>query len=197
MSNKNSNRDILDTLYDALCDSGKKLSPTDQTRLDRLRDVYAHWLDHPIISDTAIRDYIMANYSVGRAQAYNDIAVIKAVFGNVPKADKELQRYKANRLLDMASAAALAGNDRKAKALTKIADSLVRVNQLDEPEGEDFPWDEIVPKDYSFTVDPRVIGIEPEPGIEAKSRRLLKQYTQELDQDIMEVPDERDQSEIS
>ena len=123
--------------------------------------------------------------------------MIKAVFGNVPKADKELQRYKANRLLDMASAAALAGNDRKAKALTKIADSLVRVNQLDEPEGEDFPWDEIVPKDYSFTVDPRVIGIEPEQDIEAKSRRLLKQYTQDLDQDIMEVPDERDRSEIS
>ena len=71
------------------------------------------------------------------------------------------------------------------------------MNQLDEPEGEDFPWDEIVPKDYSFTVDPRVIGIEPEQDIEAKSRRLLKQYTQELDQDIMEVPDERDRSEIS
>ena len=87
MSNKNSNRDILDTLYDALCDSGKKLSPTDQARLDRLRDVYAHWLDHPIISDTAIRDYIMANYSVGRAQAYNDIAVIERQEGQGPYKD--------------------------------------------------------------------------------------------------------------
>lgn len=196
MNRKNANRDILDVFSEALADPGKNLSPSDQARLNRLKAVYAHWLDHPIISDTAIRDYIIANYSVGRAQAYNDIAIIKAVFGNAPKADKEFQRYKANRLLDMASAAALAGNDRKAKALTKIADSLVRVNQLDEPEGEEYPWDEIVPKDYSFTVDPRVIGIEPEPDIEAKSRKLLKQYTQDIDQDVEEIQYERDEPEI-
>ena len=63
---------------------------------------------------------------------------------------------------------------------------MAKVNQLDEPEGEDFPWDDIKPKDYSFSVDPSVIGIEKEPNIEEKSRKLLAKYTQEIDGSIDE-----------
>lgn len=174
-------RDILDLFSQALEDPNFKLSTSDGIRLDRLKAVFAHWIDHPLMTDASLRDHIIANYHVGRTQAYNDIAVLKAVFGNVPRADKEFQRYKANHLLEMAAAAALAGNDKKAKSLVKIAEAVIKANRLDEKESEELKWEEIVPKDVSFTVDPSVIGIEKEPNIEEKSRKLLKQYTQEID----------------
>lgn len=186
MAKKNPNRDILDLYSESLVNPALKLPLQEQIRLDRLKEVYAHWLANPLLTDGKIRDYIMSRYSLGRAQAYNDIAVVKVIFGLVQKSDKEFIRYKANHLLELAAAAAMAGNDKKAKALEKIAATMAKVNQLDEPEGEEIPWDDMKPKDYSFSIDPAVIGIEKEPNIEEKSRKLLAQYTQEIDGSIDE-----------
>ena len=178
---QDTSRDILDLFQTALEKPDTRLSPADQKRLERLKNVYTHWLDHPLLTDTMIRDYMMTNFGVGRAMAYNDIALIKAAFGHVSRADKEFQRVRANRLLEMAAAAAIAGDERKAKCLTKIAEAIVKANQLDEPEGDMMPWDEIVPRDESFSVDPEVIGIKKVPDIENKARKLLKKWTQEID----------------
>lgn len=176
------NNDILDLFERALEDKNVKLQTSDEVRLQRLKEVYAHWIDRPLLSDSMIRDYIIANYEIGRAQAYNDIALIKAIFGNAPKADKEFQRFRANKLLEMAAAAALAGNHKKANSLRKISESIIKANQLDEDEGEEMRWSEIVPVDVSFTVDPSVIGIEKVAGIEEKSRKLLDRYIKEIDE---------------
>lgn len=129
----------------------------------------------------------MSSYQIGRAQAYSDIAIIKALFGSVGKSDKEFQRWRANKILEMAMAAAMAGNTDKSKALTKIADSIAKVNRLDEPESEGLPWDDIVPKDFSLTVNPEVIGITPEPGAEQKAKALLARYLKDIDPDAAEV----------
>ena len=88
---------------------------------------------------------------------------------------------RANRLLEAAQAAALAGDDKQAKSLTKIAEVIVKTNQLDQPDGEDYPWEEIVPRDESFSVDPETIGIAKVPNIEEKVKKLLAQYTSEID----------------
>lgn len=149
--------------------------------MNRLKEVYTHWLDHPLLTDTMIRDYLIVNYGVGRSMAYNDIALIKAVFGNVTRADKEFQRVRANKLLEMATAAAVAGDHKKAKSLTKIAETLAKVNRLNDAEGEEFPWEEIVPKDESFSVDPEVIGIKKVKNIEVVAEKLLKKWTKEID----------------
>lgn len=177
---KNQQSDILDALIDN-SDKDLKLSAADKARLDRLKDAHTYWLGHPVISETMMRDYLMSHYGIGRTQAYSDIAIIKAAFGNVSQGDKEFQRFRANHILEQATAAALAGNDKKAKALTKIAEAIGRVNQLDKPEGERLPWDEIVPQDISVTVDPTVIGIEKEPNIEVKARKLLERYTKDVE----------------
>lgn len=179
---RSKNGDAVDNLYRALSDPKFHLTEQEQARLDRLKLIFARWQENPLITDTQMRDYIMTQFGVGRAFAYDDIAVVKACFGYMPKADKEYQRMKANRLLEMAAAAAEAGDDKQAKALTKIAETLVKVNHLDQPEGEDFPWDEIIPKDESFSVDPAVIGIEKVPGIEEKARKLLAKYTADIDE---------------
>lgn len=184
MRKDTANNDLIDAFSRALEDPTAKLPEPEQTRLERMKAVFARWLANPLITDSMMRDYIITNFGVGRIQAYRDIALVKVLFGNAPKADKEFQRMRANRLLEQASAAALAGEEKQAKALTKIAEAIIKANQLDETDGEDYPWDEIVPRDESFSVDPAVIGIEKVPDIEKKASRLLKQYEREIDDTI-------------
>lgn len=176
-------KDIIDEFYKALADPTYTLPPEEENHLARLKAVFTRWMENPLITDTQMRDFIITNYGVGRSKAYDDISIVKACFGNIPKADKEFQRQKANHLLEQAGAAALAGDDKQAKALTKIAEVIVKTNRLDQPEGEELPWDEIIPKDESFSVDPAVIGIEKVPGIEEKARRLLDRYNRDIDDD--------------
>lgn len=181
---KNPNRDIIDAFTKAIENPKYKLPPADQVRLDRLKAVFARWMENPLLTDSMMRDYIITSFGVGRIQAYNDIAVVKVLFGSAPKADKEFQRMRANRLLENAAAAAAAGDERQAKALTKIAEAIIKANRLDEPDGEDYPWEEIIPRDESFSVDPEVIGIKKVPGIEKKAAQLLEKYNREIDADI-------------
>ena len=190
MRRVNRDNETLDLMARKMENDSIVLTAGQQAHFDRLRDAYTHWLSNPLLSDNRMRDYLMTMHHVSTNQAYRDIALIKMLFGSVAVANKEQLRYKANYLYDTAAAAALAGNDAKAKALTKIADGIVKNNRLDESEGEDFPWDEIVPKDMSLTVDPTVIGIEPIPNIREKAAKLLKQYNEDIDGPAP-IPDEQ------
>jgi len=175
------NPEFLDLIFAKMEDDAIQLTTSQQIRFERLNDAYTHWLSNPMLPDNRVRDYIMSRYQVTSRVAYQDIAIIKALYGRVPLANKEQMRHKANHLFDMATAAALAGDDKKAKALTKIAEGIVKNNRLEESDGEDFPWEDIVPKDMSLSVDPSVIGIEPVPNIQEKAAKLLKRYMEDID----------------
>ena len=181
MIRKNRDNETLDLMARKMEDDSIVLSASQQAHFERLHDAYTHWLSNPLLSDNRMRDYMMAMHGVSTNQAYRDLALIKLLFGSVALANKEQMRYKDNYLYDAAAAAALAGNDKKAKALTKIADGIVKNTRLEDNEGEGFPWEEIVPVDISLTVDPTVIGIIPEKNIKAKAAKLLKQYTEDID----------------
>ena len=181
MIRKNRDNETLDLMARKMEDDSIVLSAPQQAHFERLHDAYTHWLSNPLLSDNRMRDYMMAMHGISTNQAYRDLALIKLLFGSVALANKEQMRYKANYLYDAAAAAALAGNDKKAKALTKIADGIVKNNRLEDNEGEGLPWEEIVPVDISLTVDPTVIGIIPEKNIKAKAAQLLKQYTEDID----------------
>lgn len=190
MIRKNRDNETLDLMARKMEDDSIVLTAPQQAHFERLHDAYTHWLSNPLLSDNRMRDYMMAMHGISTNQAYRDLALIKLLFGSVALANKEQMRYKANYLYDAAAAAALAGNDKKAKALTKIADGIVKNNRLEENEGEGLPWDDIVPVDMSLTVDPTVIGIIPEQNIKAKAAKLLKQYTEDIDgPQIIVIPD--------
>lgn len=181
MIRKNRDNETLDLMARKMEDDSIVLSAPQQAHFERLHDAYTHWLSNPLLSDNRMRDYMMVMHGISTNQAYRDLALIKLLFGSVALANKEQMRYKANYLYDAAAAAALAGNDKKAKALTKIADGIVKNNRLEDNEGEGLPWEDIVPIDISLTVDPTVIGITPEKNIKAKAAKLLKQYTEDID----------------
>lgn len=184
--------DSMDLVVKAMFDSSVELSDNDRQMLVRLRDVYTFWLEKPTMTDSKIRDYLMVNFNISKSQAYTDIAHIKMVLGNVPVATKEFFRYKANHILDEAHAAAMAGNDKKAKALTKIAEAIAYNNRTNEDDGEKMPFDEIVPKDLSFTIDPTVAGVKEIPGMREKAMKLLKKYSDEIELDVTPYETEAD-----
>lgn len=186
---KNKDNETLDLMVRKMEDDSIQLTEKAQVHFDRLRDAYTHWLSNPLLSDNRMRDYLIAMYGVSTMQAYRDLYLIKMLFGSVAPANKEQMRYKANYLYDAAAAAAMAGNDAKAKALTKIADGIVKNNRLEEQEGEDYPWEEIIPVDISLSVDPSVIGIEPVPNIREKAAKLLKRYTEDINGPEIEIQD--------
>ena len=189
-------QDTFDLITQALFSIEKRneLSEGDLKILERLRDVYTIWLDKPTMTDADIRDYIMVNYESTKSAAYTDIALLKTVLGNVPVANKEFYRYKANYILDQAHAAAVAGNDRKAKALTKIAEGIAYNNRTNEDDGEKLPYEDIVPKDISFTLDPSAAGVKPVPGIMEKARKLCKKYEEEMELDTSSYVDYEEES---
>lgn len=190
--------DTLDIINAALFDKEKqdKLAPADRELLERIQTTYSFWLDKPTLTDANIRDYIMVNFGLSRSKAYEQISLLKMLLGSVPQASKEFYRYKANYILDQAHAAAIAGNDRKAKALTKIAEAIAYNNRTNEQEDVGLPFDEIVPKDQSFTTDPAVLGIVPQPGLREKANRLLKKYEEDFELDGREY-DEYQEDNIS
>jgi hypothetical protein len=175
-------RDIVDRFSDALENHNMdKLKESDVVRLNRLKAAQAYRLEHPALTVIQLRNYLTTQFDITIQQAYNDISLLNSTFGNLTTAEKNYQRYAANHVIRLGVAAAMAGDYRKARALKGLADSLVKANNLKEEEGEQMPWDEIIPKDESFSVDPEVIGIKKVPGIEDKAEKLLKQYTNDID----------------
>ena len=175
--------DRLEVVYEALFspEEQQKLSEGDRAMIERLQDAYTTWISKPVMSDIAIRDYLMTKHSLSRSQAYKDIAIIKVLLGNVPLATKEFFRHKANFILDEAYAAATAGNDKKAKALTKIAEAIVYNNRTNEDDGEKYPWDKIVPKDASFSINPEDAGVQSVRGISEKAKKLKEKYEEDFE----------------
>jgi hypothetical protein len=175
--------DSLEIACEAMFDKSIQLSETERRMLAIVRDTYAMWLDKPTSSDQAILQYLQTTHGLSREQAYRYLYVIKINLAHVPHAAKEWYRYKANHILDEAYEAATKDkDDKKAKSLYKIAEALVKVNNLDKEEGEQFPFDKIVPPEHGFTTDPSVLGIKPIPNVREKAEHLMKKYADELEE---------------
>lgn len=179
-----SRNDSLDLISKALFDDSVQLSEADQLMLLRLKDAYTFWLDKPLLSDSDIRDYLMVKYDLSKPQALNDLYRVKILLGNVTNASKEFMRHKVNTLMDEAYAAANAGFDKKAKALAKIAEIIIANNRTDQDDGEKLPFDQIVPKDYSYTLDPSIVGVKPDPSIKKKAESLYQKYAEDIEVEI-------------
>ena len=78
----------------------------------------------------------------------------------------------------------MAGDHAKAKSLTKIAEVFARNNRTEDNDGELLPWDKIVPKDWSLSVDPEVAGVKLQPGAVEAARRLRRQLLEEETKEV-------------
>ncbi|MDR2065436.1 MAG: hypothetical protein LBP85_07000 [Prevotellaceae bacterium] len=175
-------KNIVDKMNELLFDSvTESVGEHEQQMIVRYRDAYTYWLENPLSSDSEIRDYLMSNYKISKSQSYRDIINIKLLLGNVREAGKEWHRHRVNFLLEKAAKMALEGQTKEATAISKVAMALIKNNKLNIDEGEELPYDEIVPPAFEPVSDPAAIGLKPVEDLREKITKLKEKYTGEIE----------------
>ena len=150
-------------------------------RLQRLRGIYAYWLQFPSKFD-----------KVGRAQAYDDLHLTQILMGNLQQASKEFMRWKINR--DLEEDLRLARQRGDLRAVASIEKNRIMNNRTDKDDEPELEFDKIVPQQFEMTDDPTVIGIQKIPGLRDRIRKLEKKYgdTKIEDAEFEEIKEEHD-----
>ncbi|EGN55870.1 hypothetical protein PRBRB14_02430 [Hallella multisaccharivorax DSM 17128] len=161
-------------------------------RLQRLRGIYAYWLQFPSKFDKEIVDYDMKKFKVGRAQAYDDLHLTQILMGNLQQASKEFMRWKINR--DLEEDLRLARQRGDLRAAASIEKNRIMNNRTDKDDEPELEFDKIVPQQFEMTDDPTVIGIQKVPCLRDRIRKLEKKYgdTKIEDADYEEIKEEHD-----
>lgn len=161
-------------------------------RLQRLRGIYAYWLQFPSKFDKEIVDYDMKKFKVGRAQAYDDLHLTQILMGNLQQTSKEFMRWKINR--DLEEDLRLARQRGDLRAAASIEKNRIMNNRTDKDDEPELEFDKIVPQQFEMTDDPTVIGIQKVPGLRDRIRKLEKKYgdTKIEDADYEEIKEEHD-----
>jgi hypothetical protein len=157
------------------------MSEQEKQMIVRYRDTYTYWLENPLSSDFQIRDYIISNYDISKTQAYRDITNIKLLLGNVRDAGKEWHRHRVNYLLEKAAQMAIDGQTKEATAISKVAMALIKNNKLDIDEGEELPYDEIIPPSFEPVSDPTTIGLKPVENLREKIAKLKEKFIDDIE----------------
>lgn len=161
-------------------------------RLQRIRGIYAYWLQFPSKFDKEIVDYDMKKFKVGRAQAYDDLHLTQILMGNLQQASKEFMRWKINRDLEDDLIRARSKGD--LRAVASIEKARILNNRTDKDDEPELEFDKIVPQNFELTDDPTVIGIQKVSGLRDRIRKLEKKYgdTKIEDADYEEIKEETD-----
>ncbi len=75
---------------------------------------------------------------------------------------------------------------KKAEAMIRAGQALVKVNKLDKDEAENIPWEDIIPLDLEPSTDVSVIGRKPIKNLKELQLKLRKKYGLIEDAEIVE-----------
>ena len=167
-------------------------------RVLRVRAGFTFWYEFPTKTRTQVRDHIVSEFGVVNKTAYEDIQTIEILLGNIKNPAKAWMRYRVNSMLEEAYEKAKLAQKPEAAAIAMaaVADKMGKYNQLDKPDAEPLPFDEIVPQIFEPTDDPSVLGIKRDPDIRKKKQKMLEKYSSEIE--IIDVPfeDITDENEV-
>ena len=184
----------LETCRKYLYEDVDKIPATYRERVKRVRVGFSTWYEFPTKSRTEVRDLIVKEFGVVPRTAYEDLQIVEALLGNIKNPERAWMRYRVNAMLDEAYRLAEFQDD--PKAMTAAADKIGKYNQLDKPEADPLPFDQIVPQPFEPTDDPTVLGLKKDPDIRAKKAAMLEKYMNDIEitdvpyQDITEIDDE-------
>lgn len=144
----------------------------------RTREAYTMMLESPSLRDIQIVNFIVEQYGVSRAMAYNDVKLVKSLIGSFNKASKDWHLWRFNLRNEETRQMALAGEDYNAAARADHSYGIMnKLNQEDVPEMD---WSTIQVQPFVPTDDPTVIGLKPDPDIMNKIEKLEKKYNAEI-----------------
>lgn len=169
-----------------LFENPQKEIPKDEfERLVRIRKAFTHWCEFPMQSDVQIRDFLMKEGGIKQSMAYYDLEMLKVLLGNIKNAGKEWHRYRLIQMIEKGYEMAVKAED--AKAIALLADKYGKYTQLDVPDHENLPWEDIIPQPFEPTSDPTALGITPDPDIDKKISDMKSKYLGEIDESITDV----------
>ena len=157
-------------------------------RVSRIRVGFTFWYEFPTKTRTEVRDHIVSIYGVANKTAYEDLQIVDILLGNIKNPSKAWMRYRVNAIFEEALVEARKEKNAasRANAITAVGDKMGKYNQLDKPDAEPLPFDEIVPQNFDPTDDPSPMGIKKDPKIREKKNKMLEKYNAEIE--IIDVP---------
>jgi hypothetical protein len=171
----------------------KDMSPAEQDIRVRYMALFHLMMERPEKKDIDLVNFLMEEYNISRSQGYIDVGNVKVIFGNVQKTAKEWDRYVVTDMLK--TAYNMAKNENKTKDMIAAADKLGKYTKLDQEEGRDIPFDEIVPLNIEPTGDVSVLGLKPIPNLKERQRALRDKYGKIEDVQVINEDDEQTDQE--
>ena len=162
-------------------------------RIMRIRDEYNWFLSNPDSKDRQFVEQAVSRHGVSRMQAYNDLAVVKALLPHLAQASRDFHRYRYNEMI--LGTYQMAKKRKDTKTMEKAASSYAKYNRVDLEDEQAVPYDLIVVQPFTATDDPTVLGIKPIPNINERIHALLKKYQAE-NMDIEDVEFEEPDLEL-
>jgi hypothetical protein len=207
MSRKNNLDKFQEVMFADKVDIGY-LSPVEQMQVIRYRFAFTQCLENPSILDKELVRQLISEYGVSQSQAYRDITNVKIILPNVKAAGKEWIRYVVTEELkadiqkckDKLEEYPDDSNWMKNKIMA--TDKLAKYNKLDQDDGEQLPWDDIIPIPIDPTSDPMVLGVKPLENAEEEIKKLYEKYKGDIEIDdvdyidITEINNDGDKEDI-
>lgn len=153
--------------------------PETAEKVQRLRALYAHWMQFSALSEKEMRDYDARQFGVCRTATFEDIRALKLIVGQLDKTTADFARWRINQMLEADMAAAREAEDWK--SLAAMQKNYIAANRLDRPDTPDLKLDQLQPIQFVPTDDPSVLGIAPKKNVRATIAKLLKKYSTDAD----------------
>jgi len=148
----------------------------------RVEAIFAKLISEPTTSNKVLRELLRSEFDISEAQAYRDIGLATALWGNFQKASKEYYRYKVIAMLEETYEKARTAQDYKTMAVA--ADKIGKYTRLDQDDIEQINWEELIPPAFEPTSDVTLLGL---PKIDEDKRAAMRRkYLKEVDMDIEE-----------
>ena len=143
----------------------------------RIREEYNWFLSNPDAKDRQFVEAAVSRHSISRMQAYNDLAIVKALLPHLAQASRDFHRYRYNEMI--LETYQMAKKRKDTKTMEKAASSYAKYNRVDLEDEQAVPYDLIVVQPFTATDDPTVLGIKPSPHINQRIAALLDKYKSE------------------
>lgn len=152
-------------------------------RIMRIREMYNHWLSNPTMKDRDLVAEIRRRFGISQSSAYSDLTVIRQIVPLLSQKSRDYHRALANEMLMETYRTAKENGD--TRSMSAAAAHYAKYNRVDAEDEMSMPYDDIVPQNFSATLDPSVLGIKPIPGIYDYIDRLNK----DLARDYADIDD--------
>ena len=146
-------------------------------RVLRIREEYNWFLSNPDAKDRQFVDLVVSRHGICRAQAFSDLAIVKALLPQLAQASRDFHRYRFNEMI--LETYQMAKKRKDTKTMEKAASSYAKHNRVDLEDEQTIPYDLIIVQPFTATGDPTVLGITPIPHIRRKIDAMTKRYSED------------------